>query len=327
MSVAASRAAFVPVRACWICDGADLAPIHELIFELSEYESQDPELAAYTGSRLALARCARCGFAQPAALPALPRYFDRMYDQRWSGEWIRSEFEADYKDYIFEGVLRSLAGRLAPRRRRLLDVGAHAGRFVSLACHAGWAAEGLELNPRTAAYAAQRTGTSIRQVNVHDVDGTPAAFDAITLTDVLEHIPDPVRVLVRVAELLAPDGWVAVKVPCGPSQVLKENWRGRLRRGYRPTVADNLVHVSHFSPASLCRALERAGFADVSVEPAAPELPAISGLRGTMARVSRLTVYRAARLVPFGLHTPLTLNLQAYGRRPAQASAPARRQA
>jgi SAM-dependent methyltransferase len=320
VSVAASRAAFVPVRACWICGGAELAPIHELVFELSEYESQDPELAAYTGSRVALARCARCGFAQPAALPALPRYFDRMYDQRWSDEWIRSEFESGYKDYIFEGILRSLARRLGRRRRTLLDVGAHAGRFVSLACRAGWAAEGLELNPRTAAYAALRTGRPIRQVNVHDVDATAAAFDAITLTDVLEHIPDPVRVLVRVGELLAPGAWVAVKVPCGPSQVLKETWRGRLVRGYRPTVADNLVHVSHFSPASLRRALELAGFADVSVEPAAPELPATPGLRGAVARGSRLAIYRTARLVPFGVHTPLALNLQAYGRRPAHAA-------
>jgi SAM-dependent methyltransferase len=311
----------MPVRACWICGGADLAPFHELIFELSAYATQDPELAAYTGSRLALARCARCGFAQPAALPALPRYFDRMYDQRWSDEWIHSEFEAGYKDYIFEGILRSLARRLAPRRRRLLDVGAHAGRFVSLALHAGWAAEGLELNPRTAAYAARRTGTSIRQVNVHDLDAPTASFDAITITDVLEHIPDPVRVLVRVAELLAPDGWVAVKVPCGPSQVCKEQWRGRLFGRYRPTVADNLVHVSHFSPVSLRRALERAGFTDASVEPAAPELPALPGLRGAMARLSRLTIYRAAGLVPFGLHTPLTLNLQAYARRPAHAPA------
>ena len=126
-------AAFDPVRTCWICDGTTLTPVHELIFELSAYGTQDAELAAYTGSRLALCRCARCGFAQPAALPALPRYFDRMYDQRWSDDWIRNEFEADYKDEIFAEILGSLAGRLGPARRRLLDVGAHAGRFVSLA--------------------------------------------------------------------------------------------------------------------------------------------------------------------------------------------------
>ena len=141
------------------------------------------------------------------------------------------------------------------------------------------------------------------------------AYDAITLTDVLEHIPDPVRVLMRASALLAPGGWVAVKVPCGPSQLIKETWRGRILRRYRPTLADNLVHVSHFSPASLRRALERAGFVDVTVESGAPELPATPGLRGALSRASRRHPL-AARMLPGGLHTPLTLNLQAYGRRP-----------
>lgn len=309
----------MPVSSCWVCGGSDLRPVHELIFELSIYDSQDPDLAAYSGSRLALCRCSRCGFAQPAALPALARYFDRMYDQRWSPDWIAAEFEASYKDYIFTGILGALDRRLGATRRRLLDVGAHAGRFVSMARANGWAAEGLELNPQTAAFAAARTGASIRQLNVHDVDVEAAAYDAITLTDVLEHIPDPVRVLSRIGALLAPGGWVAVKVPCGPSQLTKEVWRGRLFRGYQPTVADNLVHVSHFSPASLKQALERAGFCDVEIAPGAPELPADPGLRGWLSRMFRLVLYYAARLLPGGVNLPITLNLQAYGRRPLGA--------
>jgi hypothetical protein len=317
VTVREAVAAFDPVRTCWVCDGTALTPVHELIFELSTYGVQDPGLAAYTGSRLALCRCEQCGFAQPEALPTLPRYFDRLYDQRWSDDWIRGEFEAEYKDGIFREILAALGQRLGPVRRGLLDVGAHAGRFVWLARAAGWSAEGLELNPKTAAYAARRTGAAIRQLNVHDAAVGDTAYDAITLTDVLEHIPDPVRVLTRTAALLAADGWVAVKVPCGPSQLFKETWRGRLLRSYRPTLADNLVHVSHFSPDSLRRALERAGYVDVTIEPAPPELPATLGLRGAMSRASRLAACRAARLIPRGLHTPLTLNLQAYGRRPA----------
>ncbi|MEO8076554.1 MAG: class I SAM-dependent methyltransferase, partial [Acidobacteriota bacterium] len=255
-------------------------------------------------------------FAQPAALPVLPRYFDRMYDQRWSDEWIRNEFEANYKDYIFHGILETLSHRLPANRRRLLDVGAHAGRFVSLARHAGWAAEGLELNPQTAAYAAQRTGAPIRQLNVHDVDVSTAGYDAITVTDVLEHIPDPVRVLARIAALLSPGGWVAVKVPCGPSQLIKERWRGRLIRGYRPTLADNLVHVSHFSPKGLGAALHSAGFTDITIQPGAPELPGGAGARGAASRLVRRSLHTAARLLPGGVHLPISLNLQAYARRP-----------
>ena len=308
--------AFEPVHTCWVCDADDFTPVHRPIFELSAYAEQDPELAAYTGSRIVLRRCRRCGFGQPDGLPVLPRYFDRMYDQRWAEAWIRDEFESTTKDYIFAGILDSLGGRLPVTRRRLLDVGAHAGRFVSLARRAGWAAEGLELNPQTAAYAAERTGAAIRQLNVHDVDPGSAAYDAVTIIDVLEHIPDPVTVLVRVAALLAPGGWAAVKVPCGPSQLLKETWRGRLRPGYRPTVADNLVHVSHFSPAALRQAMERAGFSDVAIEPGAPELPAAAGLRGAAARARLLALHHAARLIPGGVNMPIAFNLQAYGRRP-----------
>lgn len=308
-------AGFDPQRACWICGGQELVRIHDLIFELSEYRVQDPALAEYSGKRLALCRCRRCGFAQPEALPSLPRYFDRMYDQRWSDDWVAREFDADYKDDIFAGILASLSCVLDGSRRRLLDVGAHAGRFIAIARRAGWVAEGLELNPKTAAHAAERTGARVRQLNVHDADVECGSFDAVTLTDVLEHIPKPLAVLLRAAELLAPGGWIAVKVPCGPSQLLKEAWRGRLRPGYRPTVADNLVHVSHFSAASLRLALERAGFSSIAIEPGAPELPPGTGVRASLARASRRAVHLAARGIPGAVHTPLALNLQAYARR------------
>jgi len=308
-------AAFEPQRACWICGSTDLNPVHNLIFELSEYQRQDPELATYSGNRLALRRCRGCGFAQPEALPSLPRYFDRMYDQRWSDEWVAREFEARYKDYIFEGILDALSTRVQGPRRRLLDVGAHAGRFIALARRAGWLAEGLELNPKTAAYAAERTGASVRRLNVHDAEIERASYDAVTITDVLEHIPQPLPVLSRAADLLAPGGWIAVKVPCGPSQLFKETWRGRLQRTYRPTVADNLVHVSHFSARSLRLALERTGFSSISIEPGAPELPQDGAWQGSLSRVSRRVLHVAARAIPAAVHTPLSLNLQAYARR------------
>jgi SAM-dependent methyltransferase len=307
-------AAFDPQVACWICGSTALYGVHDLSFELSEYRRQDPELASYTGHRLALRRCRDCGFAQPEALPTLPHYFDRMYDQRWSDDWIAREFDADCKDAIFGEILRSLSGRLDGSRRRLLDVGAHAGRFIAVARRAGWLAEGLELNPKTAAYAAHRTGARIRHLNVRTLDAGPGGYDAVTITDVLEHIPQPLAVLARIADLLAPGGWIAVKVPCGPSQLFKETWRGRLRPRYRPTVADNLVHVSHFSARSLRLALERAGFSSILIDPGVPELPHGNGLTGQLSRMSRRAIHTAARAVPGAVHTPLALNLQAYAR-------------
>jgi 2-polyprenyl-3-methyl-5-hydroxy-6-metoxy-1,4-benzoquinol methylase len=303
--------AFEPVSACWICGGTVFTPVEEARFDLSEYRRQDPELAAYTGSRVWLQSCRACGFTQPAALPALPRYFDRMYDQRWSDDWIVKEHDAVYKDRIFGDILNALGARVAAGGR-LLDVGAHAGRFLRLAGQAGWRAEGLELNPKTAAYAGRASGAVVHQGNVHGF--APAErYDAVTLTDVLEHIPRPMDVLIRVRELLRPGGWIAVKVPNGHAQRVKERLRARLRPGYRATVADNLVHVNHFSASSLAAALAGAGYRQVAVAAGAPELPEHQGAR--LDRFVRLTAFHAARALPFGASTPLSFNLQAYGRR------------
>lgn len=305
---------FVPLPACWICGGERLTTVHELLFELDIYRTQDPALAEYSGERLALRRCEACGFAQPAALPSLPRFFDRLYDQRWSDEWIAGEFGSPVKDLIFRQVLRGLGDRLPSGRRRLLDVGAHAGRFLAVARDAGWAVEGLELNPTTAAHASATAGVVVHHGNVHALDPGGRRFDAVTITDVLEHVPDPVTVLSRVRELLDEGGVVAVKVPNGPVQRLKENVRARLFPRYRPSLADNLVHVNHFSRSSLDLALRVAGFARVAIVVGAPELPPGGRPRAVAARAARSLLFHGARLTG-GASSPLAFNLQAYANR------------
>jgi SAM-dependent methyltransferase len=311
-------APFHPVPACWVCGGASLRPVHRAVFELSEYRRQDPGLAAYTGATVDVVRCAACGFGQPAALPSLPDYFGRMYDQRWSPEWMALEWSQGCKDLIFATVLAEMERRVPPRERTLLDVGAHVGRLMHLASRRGWAAEGVELNPATAAFAARRTGLPVHRVDAAALGREGRRYGAVTLIDVLEHIPEPVAVLETLRDVVAPGGWMAVKVPHGPNQLRKEELRARLRRGYRATVADNLVHVNHFSPRALRLALERAGFADVEVHPAAPEtLPDdVSPARRVPADLVRRAVYGAARLLPRGVDSPLALHLQAYARRP-----------
>ena len=304
-----------PVRACWVCDGPELHQVHDARLEFSEYRTQDPELAEYSGQRVPIVRCRHCGFAQPASVPALPRYFDRMYDQRWSAEWVEREHHAPYKDQIFDDVLSELERRLPARRRRLLDVGAHAGRFIARARARGWDAEGLELNPRTAAFAASASGGRVHQGNLFTWSPSGAAYDAITLTDVLEHIPDPRSALRRVRALLEPAGWIAVKVPNAPVQRVKERLRSWLRPGYQPALADNLVHVNHFGPASLRLSLARERFDAVDVRVGGPEMPEGTTARTRVDQLVRRLAFRAATQVPGGIHSPAAFNLQAYARR------------
>jgi 2-polyprenyl-3-methyl-5-hydroxy-6-metoxy-1,4-benzoquinol methylase len=310
-SIASARvaaAAFAPVEACWICDSRSLVPIHECLFDLSVYEGQDPALAAYTGSRLWIVRCTKCGFGQPSALPELPRFFQRMYDQRWSDQWLESEFASAAKRFIFEGILDELERRLPKERRSLLDVGTHVGQFLTIAGARGWRTEGLEMNPRTAAHARRATGAPVHQVDVRELAATGRRFDAVTITDVLEHIPQPRAALEAIRLLLAPGGWIAVKVPNGPTQLRKEQLRTALGRTSRVSVADTLVHVNHFSVDALPMALTRAGFCDVQTRVGRPEMTP-----SRLASAGRLAVFHAARWTGGG-RSPIAFNLQAFAR-------------
>jgi SAM-dependent methyltransferase len=304
-------AGFTELDACWVCAGRDLAPVDRARLDLSAYRHEDPELAAYSGLTVNLSLCAACRFMQPDRLPVLPRFFERMYNQRWSDDWIAREFVSPAKDRIFDRVLRGLDARLPTERRALLDVGTHAGRFLSLASARGWTAEGIEVNQRTAAHAARATGCQVHRHRAEDIDLIPRHYDAVTLTDVLEHLPRPVEFLSRVRAVLSAGGWLAVKVPSGPAQRRKEHARARLQSGYRPRLADNLVHVSHFSPQSLRLALDRAGFEAVAIEVGAPE-----GAQSLPSNLLRSGLYYAARLTPFGVHSVAALNLQAFARVP-----------
>lgn len=312
----AAHAGFTPIAACWVCGGRALRPVHTAVFELSEYRRQDPELARYTGATVEIVRCAACGFGQPATLPALPDYFGRMYDQRWSGEWMEREYTSGYKDLIFRAVLAGLEHRVPSHARTLLDLGAHVGRLMKLAAERGWTAEGVELNPSTAAYAATATGLPVHRMDARALAGEGRRYGAVTLIDVLEHIPQPVALLEAARGVIAPGGWIAVKVPHGREQLRKEALRAKLRPGYRATVADNLVHVNHFGVRSLALALERAGFAEVRVEIAAPETIPARGPAVAAANAARRAVWSLGRLLPGGVHTPLSLHLQAYARNP-----------
>jgi len=313
-----AHAGFAPLAACWVCGGRALRPVTTATFEFSEYARQDPELARYTDASVEIVRCAACGFGQPAALPRLPDYFARMYDQRWSAEWMETELRSGYKDLIFRTVLTGLEERGAGEDRSLLDLGAHVGRLIQLAAERGWRAEGVELNPSTAAFAARETGLTVHRADASALSAEGRRFRAVTLIDVLEHIPDPVPALAAARSVLRPGGWIAVKVPHGRVQLRKEHLRRALDRGYRPTVADNLVHVNHFGPRSLAMALERAGFADASVEIAAPELmpPGPARARRLLSNGLRLAAWRAGRVIPGGSETLLGLHLLAYARNP-----------
>ena len=171
--------------------------------------------------------------------------------------------------------------------------------------------------PKTAAYrgAASRRAASTRATSTPGHDRV-RRYDAVTLTDVLEHIPDPGPLLSARPRSLAPGGWLAIKVPNGPAQRVKET----CARGCGPAIAARSPTIWFtsiiFSPSSLRRRSSATGFGDVASWSGAPELPAGSGrLHAHRPTGAALALSRRRAILPGGAYTPLAFNLQAYGRR------------
>ena len=89
-------------------------------------------------------------------------------------------------------------------------------------------------------------------------DATP--FDALLLSDVLEHVPDPRSLLRQCRDLLAADGWMTVSVPLFGEARLQAILDD-LRSGRAVTPELNpWEHLNYFSPESLVRMVESEGF-------------------------------------------------------------------
>jgi SAM-dependent methyltransferase len=97
--------------------------------------------------------------------------------------------------------------------RRALDVGAADGFLAELLTRQGWQVTALERDPEQAAKARGRC----HEVIVADLDEAAPrltrSFDAIVYGDVLEHLGDPLPVLVALNRSLAVGGRVVVSVP------------------------------------------------------------------------------------------------------------------
>jgi SAM-dependent methyltransferase len=210
--------------ACRICGGA-LVLRHPGGDSAPTAESFSPTCHT-PGAHGDLYACAACGTVQQPSLPTGRELVDLYRDMR----------DDAYLDE--EKGRRATARRLlerveahAPRRRRLLDVGCGPGLLLDEARSRGWEVMGLEPSAASRAHATG-LGLDVRDGTLEDLDpATDGGFDAITLTDVIEHFDDPAGALRRCAELLGDGGVVLVVTPDPSSptaRLLGSRWWGYL---------------------------------------------------------------------------------------------------
>jgi 2-polyprenyl-3-methyl-5-hydroxy-6-metoxy-1,4-benzoquinol methylase len=113
------------------------------------------------------------------------------------------------------------------RPGRLLDVGCGDGVFLARMHGLGWDVHGVEPDSAAAAAAGRRHHLRITTATVEDAALPPASFDVITMSHVLEHVHDPVEVLVECRRLLKPGGRLIVATPNAESLgrvVFRRRW-------------------------------------------------------------------------------------------------------
>jgi 2-polyprenyl-3-methyl-5-hydroxy-6-metoxy-1,4-benzoquinol methylase len=150
-------------------------------------------------------------------------------------------FEHDYE--VAQLRIPKLLGR-----RRSLDVGCANGAFVQAMQERGFRAEGLELNPGMARWAAAKTGAKIHT----SWETVVPWFDYVTYHDCLEHVVDVNAELQRVRRHMRPGAMLVVDQPdaaqvFGPGAPASHHKKSR-------------QHLHYFTAEAMSRVLERNGF-------------------------------------------------------------------
>ncbi len=164
---------------------------------------------------------------------------------------------------------------------RFLDIGCANGFLVKEAQDAGFGSYGVELSERAVQYAREVLGLSrVLQGNVEDVNFADDFFDAVTMFDVLEHVPSPRRTLTEIARILRPGGILVAQLPSVDS--LGFRLFGPLWCCTQPA-----AHLTYFSRRTLTMMVQEAGMVVFEIHGPVPKI----GLRSEIARKRRLLAH------------------------------------
>jgi 2-polyprenyl-3-methyl-5-hydroxy-6-metoxy-1,4-benzoquinol methylase len=201
-----------------------------------------------------LVRCRQCGFVS-ADLQLSHDELAQLYSHRYfAGE--------EYRDYVAERALieRQFRARLArlqrfvpsPGSKRLFEIGAAYGFFLSVARDVFQRVEGIDIAADAAAMARESFGLPVATGDFldHRVDGL---VDVVCLWDTIEHLARPDLYVQKAAAILEPGGVLALTT--GDIESLVARTRGAKWRQIHPP-----THLHYFSRATLTRLLERFGF-------------------------------------------------------------------
>lgn len=148
-------------------------------------------------------------------------------------------------------------GDMAPGK--LLEVGCGSGRFLHRMRRLGWNVRGTEFDPEAAARIRLRYGLGVDVGQLHDLGYAADQFDAIALSQVVEHVHNPVQLLAECRRLLRPGGRLVLTTPNARSVAHRRY--GRAWRGL-----ETPRHLHLFTPSALAASARAIGLTVVQLQ-------------------------------------------------------------
>jgi len=241
---------------CNICGGND----YSIVYPAMSGREKDLDLVKKfraSGDELLVdqvVKCKRCGlqFINPRLKPEI---IIQSYSEG-SDEIFISQAKA--REATFFNSLKKIE-KFAPNKGRVLDIGTAGGSFLAAAKRRGWEVYGCEPNKWMAGWGKKNYGINIQKGTVFQQKYKKNFFDMVTLWDVIEHTPDPSKVLKECSRLLKNSGILVVNYPDIGS------WLARLLK--RKWLFLTSVHLYYFTPRTMNLLLQKNGFRILKIKP------------------------------------------------------------
>lgn len=149
----------------------------------------------------------RDGLDVPEKAVSERRYYENDYFRELAWDQLEG-----YRDCLFREALDRIEGQTG--RGRLLDVGCGCGFFLREALARGWEAKGIDPSRESIDYL-QATLGDVGVPGTLDDFQPCERYDVITMINVLDHLIDPWKGVIKAAALLKTGGLIYARVPNG----------------------------------------------------------------------------------------------------------------
>lgn len=205
--------------------------------------------------------CKSCGFKHIIPIPSEEEleavYREKYYSKEKPLYIDRYKEDLEWWNLVYSERYETFERNLPENRRRILDVGSGPGYFLLRGKNRGWETVGIEPSAKAAAHSRSLGLNIVEDFFDLKTAGELGTFDAIHMSEVLEHIPDPKRLLLLARDVLAEDGLLCVVVPndYNPFQYALTK-----ACGYKPWWIAPPHHINYFDFDSLGQLIQNIGF-------------------------------------------------------------------